>query len=310
MASQNLLSVGATSGDTPHQTFNFDHLPVRTVNRDGEIWFVAADVCAALELANPRQVVSRLDDDEKGVLTVDTLGGPQEVVIVSESGLYSLILTSRKEEAKRFKRWVTHDVLPAIRTTGKYEAKPGRGRRAVTQQARQVPLLPAPRNIRRRDDLSFTRRKPNGNLINWTPPTNEYGFYDWYEAYGIGEAWLEEVVELSKHNHEEAYYALKEAARLMSHYIRDVGSQGAGHVEGFFARMARYTLAGMISHPKGVSFPFVFESAKTATDSLAVYLQQAAPLDQEELKWQAWMLSEPCRQRCYEQSLHELLCGR
>ncbi|MFV0600225.1 MAG: Bro-N domain-containing protein [Brachymonas sp.] len=120
MASQNLLSVGAISGDTPHQTFNFDHLPVRTVNRDGEIWFVAADVCAALELANPRQVVSRLDDDEKGVLTVDTLGGPQEVVVISESGLYSLILTSRKEEAKRFKRWITHEVLPAIRKTGGY----------------------------------------------------------------------------------------------------------------------------------------------------------------------------------------------
>ena len=120
MASQNLLSVGATSGDTPHQTFNFDHLPVRTVNRDGEIWFIAADVCAALEIVSSRQAVGRLDDDEKGVCTVSTPGGRQEIMIVSESGLYSLILTSRKEEAKRFKRWITHEVLPAIRKTGGY----------------------------------------------------------------------------------------------------------------------------------------------------------------------------------------------
>ena len=120
MASQNLLSVGATSSDTPHQTFNFDHLPVRTVNRDGEIWFIAADVCAALEIVSSRQAVGRLDDDEKGVCTVSTPGGRQEIMIVSESGLYSLILTSRKEEAKRFKRWITHEVLPAIRKTGGY----------------------------------------------------------------------------------------------------------------------------------------------------------------------------------------------
>lgn len=126
-AQSNLLPQGVATDDTPHQTFNFDHLPVRTVNRDGEIWFVAADVCAALAHTNPRMAVSRLDDDEKGVSNVYTHGGSQEVMIVSESGLYSLILTSRKEEAKRFKRWITHEVLPAIRKTGgyqKFEAAP------------------------------------------------------------------------------------------------------------------------------------------------------------------------------------------
>lgn len=120
-AQSNLLPKGVATDDTLHQTFNFENLPVRATSRSGEIWFVAADVCAALEITNPRHAVSRLDDDEKGVITVDTLGGPQETVIISESGLYSLTLTSRKEEAKRFKRWITHEVLPAIRKTGGYQ---------------------------------------------------------------------------------------------------------------------------------------------------------------------------------------------
>jgi prophage antirepressor-like protein len=120
MASQNLVTKGAHNQDTPHQTFNFNDIPVRTVNREGEIWFIAADVCAAMEIASSRQAVSRLDDDEKGVCTVSTPGGRQEIMIVSESGLYSLILTSRKEEAKRFKRWITQEVLPTIRKTGGY----------------------------------------------------------------------------------------------------------------------------------------------------------------------------------------------
>ncbi len=86
----------------------------------GEPWFVATDICAALTI-NTEQT-RRLDEDEKGLRTVQTPGGPQELVCISESGLYSLILTSRKPEAKRFKRWVTHEVLPSIRKTGAYAA--------------------------------------------------------------------------------------------------------------------------------------------------------------------------------------------
>ncbi len=81
---------------------------------------MAADVCAALSIANSRDAVTRLDEDEKGVATIDTLGGRQEMATVNESGLYSLILGSRKPEAKRFKKWVTSEVLPAIRKTGSY----------------------------------------------------------------------------------------------------------------------------------------------------------------------------------------------
>ncbi len=93
---------------------------VRGIEKDGEPWFVAADVCRALELGNSRQALARLDDDEKGVILMDTPGGKQEMSIVNEPGLYTLVLGSRKPEAKAFKRWITHEVIPSIRKSGGY----------------------------------------------------------------------------------------------------------------------------------------------------------------------------------------------
>lgn len=93
---------------------------VRVVMQDEDPWFVAKDVCGCLEIGNSRDAVASLDDDEKGVGIIDTPGGKQEMSIVSEPGLYSLILRSRKPEAKAFKRWVTHEVIPSIRKTGAY----------------------------------------------------------------------------------------------------------------------------------------------------------------------------------------------
>lgn len=101
--------------------FSFTTGAVRVVLRDDAPWFVAADVCAALSIENNRDAMSRLDDDEKGVGSIDTPGGSQVMTIVSESGLYSLVLGSRKPEAKPFKKWVTSEVLPAIRKSGRYE---------------------------------------------------------------------------------------------------------------------------------------------------------------------------------------------
>lgn len=95
---------------------------VRSVLRDGDPWFVAADVCRVLEIANPTDAIKRLDDDERARFN---LGHPMgETNIVNEPGLYSLVLGSRKPEAKAFKRWITHDVIPSIRKTGQYQAKP------------------------------------------------------------------------------------------------------------------------------------------------------------------------------------------
>lgn len=93
---------------------------VRTVMKDNEPWFVAADVCRALDLTNSRMAVERLDEDEKGVSSIDTLGGTQAVTIINEPGLYALVLGSRKPEAKAFKRWITHEVVPTIRKNGMY----------------------------------------------------------------------------------------------------------------------------------------------------------------------------------------------
>ena len=96
---------------------------IRTLTIDGEPWFVAADVCKALELGNPSMTVERLDADEKGISSIDTLGGKQRMAIINEPGLYSVILCSRKPEAKAFKRWITHEVIPAIRKYGGYMTK-------------------------------------------------------------------------------------------------------------------------------------------------------------------------------------------
>ena len=101
--------------------FNFESHTVRSTLVDGEPWFVAADVCRALTIADASMAVARLDDEEKGTSSIGTLGGTQEMTTINESGLYSLTLTSRKEEAKRFKKWLTSEVLPSIRKTGKYE---------------------------------------------------------------------------------------------------------------------------------------------------------------------------------------------
>jgi len=102
------------------QVFSYEGNEVRTVQRNGEPWWVLRDVCDILEIGNSRDVTARLDDDEKGVDIIDTLGGKQELTIISESGLYNVILLSRKPEAKNFKRWVTHEVLPTIRRHGAY----------------------------------------------------------------------------------------------------------------------------------------------------------------------------------------------
>lgn len=105
----------------PFDVFHFDGYMVRTITGpDGEPWWLAADACGVLELGHVGSALRRLDDDEKGVLSVPTLGGNQDKSIINESGLYSLIMTSRKPEAKRFKKWVTSEVLPALRKKGSY----------------------------------------------------------------------------------------------------------------------------------------------------------------------------------------------
>lgn len=98
--------------------FTYESSELRTLTLDGEPWFIAADVCKILEIANPTDAIKRLDEDEKARFNLGLPGGGTNVV--NESGLYNLILGSRKPEAKEFKRWVTHEVIPSIRKTGSY----------------------------------------------------------------------------------------------------------------------------------------------------------------------------------------------
>ncbi len=102
----------------------FDYVghQLRTVMIDGAPWFFAADVCAAISVDVTQ--TRRLDEDEKGLYSTQTPGGKQAVTVVNEAGLYALILRSRRPEAKPFRRWVTHDVIPSIRKTGAYMANP------------------------------------------------------------------------------------------------------------------------------------------------------------------------------------------
>lgn len=102
------------------EVFTYQDTHVRTLTVNDEPAFIANDLCAVLDIGNSRQALSYLDDDEKGVTTNDTLGGVQRMAYVTESGMYSLVLRSRKPEAKAFKRWVTHEVLPSIRKHGMY----------------------------------------------------------------------------------------------------------------------------------------------------------------------------------------------
>lgn len=99
------------------ELFKFEGNQVRTVNNNGEVWFVATDVAKTLEIKNTTQAMNRLDEDERSMFNIGRQG---EANIISEAGLYSFIGTSRKSEAKKFMRWVNHEVLPSIRKNGAY----------------------------------------------------------------------------------------------------------------------------------------------------------------------------------------------
>lgn len=102
--------------------FQYETNEIRVIQGgDGEPWWIAKDVCTALRIADISQAVERLDDDEKQIRTLHLSGQNRDIWTVNEPGLYTLIIRSNKQEARKFKRWITHDVLPSIRKTGKYE---------------------------------------------------------------------------------------------------------------------------------------------------------------------------------------------
>ncbi len=118
-----LTEITTYQNEIPKIFENTEFGKMRVITTEGDPWFVAKDVCGILELNNVSQALSRLDYDEKNTIILnDGIGNPTKLA-VNESGLYSLIMSSRKPEAKRFKKWVTAEVLPAIRKTGRYQTK-------------------------------------------------------------------------------------------------------------------------------------------------------------------------------------------
>lgn len=139
MSQMNIIHHDAPAPMGNLQTFRFtDTLILRGFLRDGEPWFVAQDVAAALDYSVAKDMTRNLDDDEKGGQIVPTLGGDQEMTVINESGLYSAILKSRKPEAKAFKKWVTSEVLPSIRKTGSYTAPSATSKVAQDIEALEV----------------------------------------------------------------------------------------------------------------------------------------------------------------------------
>ena len=121
--------------------FTYNSKTIRIVTDDtGNPWWVAKDVCTVLGIVNSRQAAETLDDDEKGVCKIDTLGGNQDMVTINEPGLYTLIIRSNKDDARPFKRWVTHEVLPTLRKKGSYQMP--------NVQQRPATLLPIDREFR------------------------------------------------------------------------------------------------------------------------------------------------------------------
>ena len=123
--------------------FNFNKQSIQIVVKQYEPWFVASDVAKVLGYRNASDAARLLDDDEKGTHNLRTLGGEQKVIIVNESGLYALVLKSRKPEAKPFRRWVTSEVLPAIRKTGQYSATEESSEAATLTPAQQLAIQQA-----------------------------------------------------------------------------------------------------------------------------------------------------------------------
>lgn len=146
--------------------FSFEKHTLRVFDINNKPWFSAADVCNAIGIANHRDAISRLDPDEVGVGISDTLGGAQQINVINESGLYTVILRSQGATtpgtaAHRFRKWVTSEVLPALRKTGHYEAPrpdPRPFQAEALQAAREAGAL-RDENLRLKDDLIEAQRQ-------------------------------------------------------------------------------------------------------------------------------------------------------
>lgn len=141
---------------------NPDFGEVRTMNIGGEPWFVGKDVAGVLGYSNPNDALKkRVDADDKGVAKCDTLGGAQELTIINESGLYSLVLSSKLPTARAFKRWITHDVIPSIRKNGGYIA----GQESMTAEELMAKALLVAKKTIEEKEAELSRRQVENAIM-------------------------------------------------------------------------------------------------------------------------------------------------
>lgn len=194
-------------GITP-TSFSFNGHEIRALNQNDEFWFIAKDVCSVLGIKNNRQALSRLDDDEKhSVILNDT-----PLNIVNEFGLYTLILSSRKPIAKPFKRWVTHEVLPALNNAGNYS-----GSFNMETNTAQPPQLPAPIGY-----LDILEHDYKGHLIRVVKRPDGFWFMvkDLRRAVGLGKAKPERVMLYGN----GSAYQLADFGSFKANIINEVGA--------------------------------------------------------------------------------------
>ena len=154
------------------QNFNFSGQDVRIITINDEPWFVGRDVADIIGYSNSRKALSdHVDDEDKGVTKSDTLGGNQNITIINESGLYSLILKSKKPEAKQFKRWVTSEVLPTIRKHGTYMTQP-----QVPTTQRELIMLALAGNEETNQRIDAIEEQVTDLKENATLNPDEYGY--------------------------------------------------------------------------------------------------------------------------------------
>lgn len=165
---------------TPSQlhAFTFGQLTLRALLLEGEPWFIGADACAALELKNPWDAMGRLDKDDLGnAEVIDSLGRTQKMKTVSESGLYQLIFLSRTEGARAFKKWVTSEVLPAIRKTGSYQVPQTLEERSLAVMTELTAEVQRQKEINQALALEVQQAKPKAEVYDRVlTPEHTFGF--------------------------------------------------------------------------------------------------------------------------------------
>lgn len=294
MATQTPSVRGIPADDITPQTLHFGNIPIRTFARNGQTWFLARDVCAALGIARHKAATQPLDAKLRCTIRLDTgKSGRKHAIAINASGLSALIQPCPRVQGRRLLRWVDRmagEQMPPL---------------AATQPA-TAPSAPQPfRRICTYDDLSFTLRNAEGERIQWFVPPR---INSWHEHYGIGEIWFSEVVELARCNPEQAYDAMRFAGPEMSRYWLQ------GHPDGFFASMARWALAGILANRREPELPFdlpcLGHAPLEGLDSMRAAAAPPCPLPaavQQAIDQQAWQEAAECQRHYYERRRKDLM---